>query len=70
MSAPSRFRDGDFGGPWPPPLGYSARMSNTPAGLYADQSMLATLFFCDDTVWSQTAMEPMHPVVHVEGGDG
>ena len=45
-------------------------MSNTPAGLYADQSMLATLFFCDDAVWSQTAVETMHPVVHVDGDDG
>ena len=29
-----------------------------------------TLFFCDDTVWSQTTVEAMHPGVHVKGDDG
>jgi hypothetical protein len=45
-------------------------MSNTPAGWYADQSLPATLIFCDDAVWSQTVVPPMQPAVYVEDDEG
>jgi hypothetical protein len=44
-------------------------MSNPPAGWYPDPKMPVTLFFCDDTVWSPTAVEAMHQAADVEGGD-
>ena len=58
-----------FGGN-PPPLGYPARMSLPPAGWYPDAKMPATLFFCDDAVWSQTVVPPMQPAVYVEDDEG
>ena len=45
-------------------------MSTPPAGWYPDPKMPATLFFCDDAVWSQIAVPPMHPAVHVEDDEG
>jgi len=46
-------------------------MSLPPAGWYPDAKMPATLFFCDDAVWSQTAVvEAIHQAVDAAGDDG